>query len=422
MIVTADHRVLLKRGAGIQEQDAKEGNSRVPALYRETIGHWYFIAPVFSETQLLSEESKMFLQTQHEHELLGYVMVGKRKSGLHRAQTYTVLNNIGITMVSSVLLLLVLRRSFSRLTRPLNDLSEVMGRAQEGKEAYAKLEGPNEVVRIATAFNKMKAALDERDQQLRQHNVVLERQVAERTQELSYALEMAVQANRNKSYFLSSVSHELRTPLQSIIGYSDLILDGLVAEDDQIRHDIETILRNATNLLNMINSILDMAKIESGAVDVSLSMVDLESVATQAIETIKPLLTENGNVLETDLRIDRRQMLTDEAKIRQIMLNLIGNATKFTHRGKVRFEVATNENGVEMVVADTGIGMSEEQLTRIFEPFYQAEGGLTRRFQGTGLGLAISKQFAQALGGDIRVESKLGAGTRFYVSIPYAKG
>lgn len=421
MIVTADHRVLLKKGKNSLEWEEENWDGRDPAIVRESLNHWYFIAPVYAETQLLSEESKMFLKNQAEHEVLGYVMVGKRKSGLHRVQSYTVLNNIGITVVSSVLLLLVLRRSFSRLTRPLNDLSEVMGRAEEGKEAFAKLEGPKEVVRIAAAFNKMKAALDERDQQLRQHNVVLEHEVAQRTQELSYALQMAVQANRNKSYFLSSVSHELRTPLQSIIGYSDLILDSLADGDDQIRHDLETILRNATNLLNMINSILDMAKIESGTMDVTLGMVNLENLATQVIETIKPLMAENGNRLETSQVINQQQILTDEAKVRQIMLNLISNATKFTHKGTIRFEIATNETGIEMIVADTGIGMNEEQLARIFEPFYQAEGGLTRRFQGTGLGLAISKQFAQALGGDIRVESKLGVGTQFYVSIPYAK-
>ena len=389
-------------------------------LLDETLEDWVFAAPVFLVRQTTADAQPLLVEAEQQHELLGYVLVKKSKEKIGQVLRAALINNLTIGLLFALLLVGIVHFSFSRLVTPLDNLARVMGRAEEGDtKAYASLEGPREVVDIARAYNKMIEALAQHQSQLKRHNEILEYEVEERTRDLVYARDMAIQASRNKSNFLSNVSHELRTPLQSILGYSDLILETLPSETEEIRHDIDTIVVNAENLLHMINSILDMAKIEAGRIEETKRETDLERLVEGVIETIKPLTSSNGNQLDHSVQLVKPVVNIDGDKLRQIMLNLLSNAAKFTLNGRIQLNIIQKAETLQIQIEDNGIGMSKDQVDHIFEPFYQIDAGHTRRYQGTGLGLAITYQFCYLMGGSIKVKSYLNQGSTFYVSIPY---
>lgn len=420
-LLTANGTVLLSKGSTTTQSPHSVLNGHEAILAEENSDEWIFVAPVYSEDHIESTGNAIALlqDEKSSRELLGTVVVTKSKTKLKQTVAATLANNIGVTVVVAIILLIIVRSSFSRLTQPLSELSLVMGRAEQGDtSALATLQGPKEVHSIGRAFNKMMEALAERDAQLRRHNELLEYEVAQRTHDLVYARDMAIQANQNKSDFLSRISHELRTPLQSILGYSDLILEELPAEMGELHHDIETIIANANNLLTMINSILDMSKLESGRMQLQLAPVNLRKLIDSVIGTTTPLLQTNQNRLEKGLRLEQESIVIDEAKLRQIILNLLSNAIKFTHEGLIWLEVTCTAGLLHLTVKDSGIGMESDQIEHIFDPFYQVESTITRRFQGTGLGLAITYQFCKLMGGAIKVTSHYNQGSIFEVFIP----
>ncbi len=419
-LITTSNEALLTKGTYESALPLATPVEENATLVKETNHEWVFIAPVFSEEQIgAGDHSMLLLQEETERERLGSVVVIKTKDRLAQTVFATVSNNLGIAMIIAVILLFVIHRNFTKIAEPLSELAEVMKKAEHGDtNAYATPKGPTEVHHIARTFNKMMEALAERDAQLRHHNELLEHEVSQRTQELVYARDIAIQANKNKSDFLSSVSHELRTPLQSIIGYSDLILETLPEDMEDIRHDQETIVKNANHLLTMINSVLDMSKLESGRMTLQLSQTDLHHAIQEVIDTVTPLAKNNHNQLVTDIEIEQSVIEIDEAKLRQIILNLLSNAIKFTHDGLIKFSFKQTKNEISFCIDDNGIGMNPEQLAHIFDPFYQIEGGTTRRFQGTGLGLAITHQFCELMGGAINVSSLPGKGSTFHVILP----
>ncbi len=419
-LITAGNETLLTKGIHKKALPQIISSGQKATLARETSDEWIFVAPVFTETQTIADDpSLLLLQNETEPERLGSVLVIKTKDRLAQTVFATIVNNLGIAMIIAAILLFVIHRNFTKISEPLSELSEVMKRAEQGDtNAYATPKGPAEVHHIARTFNKMMSALADRDARLRRHNEHLEHEVSQRTQELVYARDMAIQANKNKSDFLSSVSHELRTPLQSIIGYSDLILETLPDDMEEIRFDQETIVKNANHLLTMINSVLDMSKLESGRMKLQLSQTDINYAVKGVTDTVTPLARSNNNQLHSDIEIEQKVVNIDEAKLRQIILNLLSNAIKFTHDGEIKFIFKQTEKEISFCVEDNGIGMSAEQLEHIFDPFYQVEGGTTRRFEGTGLGLAITHQFCELMGGTINVESTHGKGSTFHVVIP----
>ncbi|MBL9103165.1 MAG: PAS domain S-box protein [Myxococcales bacterium] len=255
----------------------------------------------------------------------------------------------------------------------------------------------------------------------------LEDQVARRTSDL--ALEVierrraeseAQAASRTKSLFLANMSHELRTPLNAIIGYAELAHED--AESETMRQDLGRIRDSAEHLLGLIDNILDLSKIEASKLEVAPEPFDLGALVAEVRTTILPLVIKNQNRLQVHCPPGERTVVTDRTKLKQIVLNLLSNACKFTRRGWVDLKAGTVwEEGVEWLVvevADTGIGIPAAKLAALFQAFAQADGSVSRTYGGTGLGLAISRELARLLGGDIAVESVVGTGTTFTVRIP----
>jgi PAS domain S-box-containing protein len=228
----------------------------------------------------------------------------------------------------------------------------------------------------------------------------------------------AQEANRAKADFLAVMSHELRTPLNAIMGYSDLLdaeISGPVLPKQ--RRQLSRIRASARHLLQLIEEILAFARMEEGGEEVLLEEVDAAELTRDAIAAVEPMATAKG--LELIVKAEASLALrTDTSKVRQILVNLLSNAIKFTEEGSVTLTTEAGQGSLVFTITDTGIGISEEQLERIFEPFWQAERPTTRRVGGTGLGLSVSRRFARLLGGDIQAESTPGQGARFRVELP----
>ena len=241
--------------------------------------------------------------------------------------------------------------------------------------------------------------------------------------ELDKARQEAEAANSTKSQFLASMSHELRTPLNAIIGYSEMLTED-AQESGQLESvpDLEKILSAGKHLLSLINDILDLSKIEAGKMELFVEDFDLEEALEGVSSTVKPLMENKSNRFVTDVQGPIGQMTTDLTKLRQILFNLLSNAAKFTDDGTITLSVSQrSENGrelIEFAVKDTGIGLTAEQMGKLFQAFTQAEASTTRKYGGTGLGLALSRYFCEMLGGTISVESEPDKGSTFLVVLP----
>jgi PAS domain S-box-containing protein len=245
--------------------------------------------------------------------------------------------------------------------------------------------------------------------------------------EIRAAMEATEAANRTKSAFLANMSHELRTPLNAVIGYSEMLLEEAVEEGlDSFVGDLEKIRGAGQHLLGVINDILDISKIEAGRVDLCLETFEVRTLLGEIARMVEPLAQKNRNELVVHCADDVGVMVSDPLRVRQILFNLLGNACKFTERGRVevRVTVATGVDADEIrfSVIDSGIGMTETQLGRLFQPFVQADASTTRKFGGTGLGLAISRQLTELMSGALTVTSEVGKGTCFELRLPRVGG
>ncbi|MEO0396371.1 MAG: response regulator [Cyanobacteria bacterium P01_A01_bin.137] len=273
------------------------------------------------------------------------------------------------------------------------------------------------------------------EEQLLELNRDLDNRVKDRTAQLANAMEeaetarvKAEDANRSKSEFLANMSHELRTPLNAIIGYSEMLEEDVtsIGEEDFVP-DLQKIQGAGKHLLGLINSVLDLSKIEAGRMELFLEEICVKSVMDDIMGTIQPLAQKNFNQISMVCPDDIGVLYADDVKLRQSLINLLSNACKFTENGTITLAVepsvivnaaGNEENCLQFTVSDTGIGMTAEQMGKIFQAFTQADTSTTRKYGGTGLGLAITKQFIAMMGGDVFVDSTYGQGTTFTLTIP----
>ncbi|MAH97925.1 MAG: hybrid sensor histidine kinase/response regulator [Euryarchaeota archaeon] len=264
-------------------------------------------------------------------------------------------------------------------------------------------------------FNeKLRLSAQKRDKEAR---LALE----DKNKDLLDSQKEAEAANEAKSTFLANMSHELRTPLNAIIGYSEMLIEDAEEENEDFIPDLEKINSSGKHLLGLINEILDLSKVESGKMELFIEEFDLEKILKEVVSTIKPLVEKNNNSLKLTIETKKKNIATDVTKIRQILLNLLSNATKFTKDGEISIMVGDNPDDSSMLdfnISDSGIGMTQDQVDKVFQPFTQADEKTTRKFGGTGLGLTITKMFAEMMGGGIDLTSVINKGTTFTVSIP----
>lgn len=350
-----------------------------------------------------------------------------------------------VGLVSTALLLIAVYLLSIKITKPILLITKAAIDISSGdREARAPVLGEDELGILAKSFNQMTnelresySSLEKKNQelqlaqkQLAVANSCLEEKVQQRTEELENtvkALELASSeaeaANATKSIFLANMSHELRTPLNAIIGYSEMLIEEAEdLEQEELVPDLDKILRSGKALLALINDLLDISKIEAGKMELYLETFNLNELIAGILDTINPLIKNNNNKLEVEISLESEEMYGDLIKVRQGILNLLSNASKFTKDGIISFIVEEFKIGekdwLSFQVKDTGIGMTEEQMLKLFQPFTQADSSTTRKYGGTGLGLAITRKFCQMMGGDIYLTSEMGVGSSFTIKLP----
>ena len=312
-----------------------------------------------------------------------------------------------ILLGALVLTVLVTSQLQRVISGPILNLASVANSVREERDysLRATKETSDELGQLVDGFNEMLAEIQIRDA------------------EVTVAKEEAEQANQTKSQFLANMSHELRTPLNAIIGYSEMLTeDALDDGREETVRDLERIRSAGKHLLTLINDVLDLSKIEAGKLALVLEDFEVAPMLEDVVSTVSPLVDKNQNELVVRQDGNLGMIRADITRVRQILFNLLSNASKFTEQGTVSLDAQRVGDAspayVSLQVTDTGIGMTEEQVDNLFQAFTQADASTSRKYGGTGLGLVISRRLARAMGGDVRVESESGGGSTFTLDLP----
>jgi len=359
---------------------------------------------------------------------------------MDRTHTVGVFGGILLIAFALTVAFVVSRVTMRVLTRPLGLLRQGIASVQQGKfEPIQVSQTRDEIEDLGNSFNRMIEELQRTNREIQQHRDLLEERIRQRTEELENAMRTALAASQAKSDFLANMSHELRTPMNGLLGMLDVTLESRLS--DEQRENLETAHRSAYSLLALLNDILDLSKIEAGRMMVEKIPFQLRPVLEDCVKSFQARAQHKKIALHFTMDASAPGgMLGDPLRLRQIVTNLVSNAIKFTERGFVAVVVratppvanvpanaADSLSGaapvglaqVSIQVRDTGTGIATEKLESIFDKFTQADGSITRKYGGTGLGLAITKRLTELQGGHVEVESVVGVGSTFTVTLPY---
>ena len=359
---------------------------------------------------------------------VGSIYIRPSPDLLHKFVWLSVVSFFVTVLVASAVALPLAARMQRVVTDPIHHLLTVTQRVGVDNDFSLRAHKltDDEFGQLTDSFNRMLAQIQSRDDELLRHRHHLEDEVTARTRELqllnedlALAKSRAEEANRAKSRFLANMSHELRTPLNAIIGYSEMLQEE--ADDlgtPEIKPDLQKIHGAGQHLLELINDILDLSKIEAGKMTLYLETFEVQILLNEVADIVQPLISKNGNKLTLEVAPEIGSMRADVTKVRQALLNLLSNASKFTDKGSITLRARRQGANLVFDVIDSGIGMTPEQVSRLFQAFAQADASTSKKYGGTGLGLALSRKFCQLMGGDLSVASESGNGSTFTATIP----
>ncbi|MBN2240670.1 MAG: HAMP domain-containing protein [Dehalococcoidales bacterium] len=362
---------------------------------------------------------------------LGWGVIIQRPLTEIDAEVRQIRTTIILVTVAAVLFAILVGWLMSRqIAKPIRQLAIASKKVTQGDfSASVDVTSSNEVGVLADSFNQMILSLKKSRDELKQWSEELEQRVQERTIELEERSNELADTNvrlkemsQHKSQFLANMSHELRTPLNSIIGYTKFILEGLEGEiNEEQQKDLEIVYKNSQHLLELINDLLDLSRIEAGKTVLSPEAFSVSDLMSEVVSSIDPLARQKRLVLTCSVADSVNLLFADRAKTKQVLLNILGNAVKFTDTGSIDLEITENDDEFIFSVSDTGIGMKKDDLSVIFESFKQVGPAQLAGYEGTGLGLTISKQYVEMHNGRIWVESEPGKGSTFTFTLPKTK-
>lgn len=406
--------------------------NRLVAKYIKT-GSSEFIPPPQRFSNLFSINDRTVILSPiraNDQRVVGTLLIKADPSIVQDARVGNLVRGAGgILLISTLFALIVAYFLQGRISKPITSLAHAAREVADRQDFSVRVPqtSSDEIGVLIGSFNLMLTTIQQRSadleatrRSLEESNSNLEKKVLERTAELGSALMTVREASHAKSSFLAKMSHELRTPLNAIIGYSELLSED--STDAAVKEDLSKILSAARHLLGLINDVLDLSKIEAGKMDLYIEPLDLWTIVQEIAGIVAPLCEKHKNTLIVECPDSIGVVHADATKLRQILLNLLSNASKFTEAGKVTMKgtraSVDGEDWIQIDISDTGIGMTAEQMGRLFQAFTQADPSTSSKYGGTGLGLAICRQFARIMGGEVTVSSVHGQGSTFTFRMP----